>query len=217
MSARITLGKSLDDGSIKHISDVKNGLECNCKCIECEEILIAINNENNVREFHFRHEHDSDCKGGVETALHLLSKQIILENKKILIDKDQYFNYSKAIDEYKLGDLTPDIIIENQEGKKWLIEIAVTHKVESEKLDKIKKRNFNCLEIDISKVDKEINRIDMREILIENSNYRTILNREKTVTETIHNNHSFRNIIGAVGIIAGLGLVISELFLRIKK
>jgi hypothetical protein len=181
MSAKIKLGKEIDSNKIVHISNVENGLKCNCKCVECGEKLIAVNNKNNKREFHFRHENESECKGGIETALHILAKQIVGENDKIILSKNQYFEYSKSEIEVQLSDYSPDVIIENTElNQKWLIELAVTSFVEKYKLDKIKRDDLNCLEIDLKKVDRNINPVDLKELIINESEIRKILNREKT-------------------------------------
>jgi len=184
MSAKITLGKTIRSSEIVHISNVENGLKCNCECIECGEKLIAINNKNNKREIHFRHEIESDCKGGIETALHLLAKQIVAENNSIKLFDNEYFDYSKSEIEVSLSDYSPDVIIENTDSnQKWLIELAVTSFIGIEKLEKIKRDNLNCLEIDLKKVDRKINPNELKELIINNLEIRTIINQEITEIE----------------------------------
>ncbi|MEZ2416224.1 hypothetical protein ACA086_14785 [Muriicola sp. E247] len=181
MSAKITLGKIIGTEKIAHISKVENGLKCNCECVECGEKLIAVNNKNNKREIHFRHEIESDCKGGIETALHLLAKQIVAENNSIRLADNKYFEYSKSEIEVTLSDYSPDVIIEKTESnQKWLIELAVTSFIGTEKLEKIKRDNLNCLEIDLNKVDRKINSSELKELIINNLENRTILNQENT-------------------------------------
>lgn len=177
MSAKIKLGKQNSTELIKHISEVENGLKCDCVCVECSEKLIAINNKNNKREIHFRHEVETNCKGGVETSLHLLAKQIVLENSKIKIHEKDYFNYTKSEKETPLADYQPDVIIENLENKgKWLIEIAVTSFVQENKLEKIKRDNLNCLEIDLKDVDRKIEPDELTELIINEIKVRKVLN-----------------------------------------
>ena len=184
MSAKITLGKIIGTEKIAHISKVKNGLKCNCECVECGEKLIAVNNKNNKREIHFRHEIESDCKGGIETALHLLSKKIVAENNSIKLSDNKYFEYSKSEIEVTLSDYSPDVIIENKKSnQKWLIELAVTSFIGPEKLQKIKRDNWNCLEIDLKKVDRKINPNDLKELIINSLENRTIINKESIEIE----------------------------------
>jgi hypothetical protein len=205
MSAKITLGKIIGIEKIAHISKVENGLKCNCECVECGEKLIAVNNKNNKKEIHFRHEIESDCKGGIETALHLLAKQIVAENNSIKLSDSKYFDYSKSEIEVFLSGYNPDVIIKNSDSnQKWLIELAVTSFVGTEKLEKIKKDNLNCLEIDLKKVDRKINPSELKELIINNLEIRTILNQEKTETEKEKNVENYlMYIIGIIIIFFG--------------
>ena len=66
-----------------HIDDVDNGCNCNCTCPCCGEKMIA-RNGGKIREHHFAHSSGTDCVGYRETLLHILSKQIIQENKTIV-------------------------------------------------------------------------------------------------------------------------------------
>jgi hypothetical protein len=180
MSSTISLGKEIETGRIRHISEVNNGLNCKCICSErdCDIRLIAVNNKNNKRDHHFRHETETDCKGGIETALHLLSKQIISESDYIQFPDETNFSYDSSFEEVLLEKYRPDIIIENlNEEKKWLIEVAVTSFVKEDKLEKIKKDNYNCLEIDLSKVDRGILPLKLKSILLDNISNKTVLNR----------------------------------------
>ena len=179
MGATITLGKH-SSGLIKHISEVENGDKCNCRCIVCDEKLTAINNKNNKIEWHFRHKVDTDCNGGIETSLHLLAKQIITQNSRILISENEEFDYSKCETEVLLGDYQPDVIIENEENKKkWLVEIAVTNFIKKDKEEKIKKDNYNCLEIDLKTVDRNITPTELKEIVLNKIENRKIIFRKK--------------------------------------
>ncbi|WP_240640168.1 hypothetical protein [Mangrovimonas spongiae] len=206
MSAKITLGKIIGTEKIAHISIVKNGLKCNCECVECGEKLIAVNNKNNKREIHFRHEIESDCKGGIETALHLLAKQIVAENNSIRLFDNTFFNYSKSEIEVSLTDYNPDVIIENIElNQKWLIELAVTSFIGNEKLEKIQRDNLNCLEIDLKKVDRKISPNELKDIILNDLEVRSVINQENIRTEKEKSEENYlMYIIGFIALIFGL-------------
>lgn len=78
---RITYARSKDTGKLMYIKDVQNGLACNCICEACKEDLIARQGEKNKPSF--AHKPDSKCNGhtAFESMIHLLSKEIIGENK----------------------------------------------------------------------------------------------------------------------------------------
>ena len=58
------------------VGEVPNGKACGCFCPKYGEPLIARNNVKNIREAHFQHHREYECKGAVESALHKLAKQV---------------------------------------------------------------------------------------------------------------------------------------------
>lgn len=150
-----------------YIDDVPNGAKCGCFCPCCGEPLNAHNGNipgKGHPQHSFYHNPDSDCKGYYETTLHELGKEIISEEKSVMLPKN--------------GILSPELLLfsnvevekfDNKTGKKpdcscttkdgWVlwVEIFVTHPVPEDKVTVIKQNNINCLEIDISKqpLDKE--------------------------------------------------------------
>jgi len=171
---------ALKDNVLTCISDVKSGLKCGCICPQCHSVLIAHKGKKNIH--HFKHYNSKECEKGYQTSLHLLAKEIISNEKCILIPPVSYsFNYkNKFIDipetevkidrvelETKTGDIIPDIVLYH--GKHiLLVEIYVTHKINEEKLNKIKSLGLSTIEIDLSKTDREISYEDLRNILINN-------------------------------------------------
>ena len=69
--------KALRNGKLVDISEVKNGLECNCICPSCETPVVAYNNPKNKNAHHFKHHSKQDCEYYYETILHFLAKEII--------------------------------------------------------------------------------------------------------------------------------------------
>lgn len=59
--------------------EVERGRACGCTCPECGASLVA--RKGARRRHHFAHESDVDCAGGGETAIHRMSKQVLMESK----------------------------------------------------------------------------------------------------------------------------------------
>lgn len=166
----------LRNGQLKHISEVNNGLLCNCYCPFCKNKLIA-KNEGKERTKHFAH-YKYDCLYGSETAIHYAVKEILESAKMIKVpkieilleplDKDDlrsidlifkryydviernYIKVESVLIENKFNNIIPDIIIVSN-NTRIFIEVAVTHFVDDVKLEKIKNLNTSAIEIDMSK------------------------------------------------------------------
>ena len=73
-----------DSGKMVFVDDVPNGLACNCRCPQGHEPLVA-KNGGEIREHHFAHASGSECEGAFETAFHLLAKEIISQEKSVML------------------------------------------------------------------------------------------------------------------------------------
>ena len=211
MKAKITIAKN-SENIPKHISEVTNGIKCNCVCIDCGEALVAANN-GKIQEHHFRHHTEAKCDGIPESALHLLAKRIITESNKIRIGKEEYFEYQESNIEKLIEDIQPDIQIIGKDEITWLIEIAVTHFVDEQKLNKIKSRKLNCLEIDLKDVDRHINLKDLSDIVLEKLEVRKILCTSK---ESEVNNSSKKQDNSGLILIIGV-IIVFLIGIRLKK
>lgn len=146
----------LKDNELLTIDEVESGLSCKCVCPGCKKQLIARKGE--LKAHHFAHYQSNDCKSGLETVLHKLSKEIIAESKTfttpILYYPSTYFEiFSEteiSVDDVKLekrvGEFIPDIIIETK-GKKLLVEIIVSNPVSWKKLQRIRAENLPAIAI----------------------------------------------------------------------
>ena len=177
-----------------HISEVESGLKCDCICPACGERLIAKKGENIKPQNHFAHKSQLQCEYAYETSVHYEAKRILNKYKKITLAYRKpifdTFNlndfYNKASNKQKLGlivpktyeinnvmlekklhDIVPDIICTIQ-GKPVIIEIAVTSKVKDEKQEKIENIGIPVIEIDLSKLDRDIDEKDLELNVIEN-------------------------------------------------
>lgn len=173
----------LKDGELISVKNVKNGLACECVCPNCGAKLIARNNCRDKMD-HFAHYKSIECVGAVETAIHLLAKQIFLKEKAIVTPDFYYYS-----DTLKFGDLiyksriiqfdrvelekrenithshfVPDAIGYIGENKIF-IEFAVTHFIDESKAEKIKNSGVPCVEINLSGIDLDEKRI--KEVLME--------------------------------------------------
>jgi hypothetical protein len=78
----------LKEGKVIHISEIlikERGLKCNCTCVKCGQPLVARLGE--VNEHYFAHHVKCNCKGSIETALHLFAKEVLQRNKKLVLPK----------------------------------------------------------------------------------------------------------------------------------
>ena len=139
------------DGKAVYIDNVPNGKNCDCTCAECGGKLIA-KNKGRIKVHHFAHENGNDNIRCSQTALHLLAKEIIAEEKRIPIPRNGQidFHQTDSIEQEKfLGDIIPDLYA-SCENRPYIVEILVTHEVDEEKLQKIMQHKISAVEIDLS-------------------------------------------------------------------
>ena len=157
MRESLKLPYGLKNGKIVHISEIsesQRGLKCGCVCPVCNEPLQARIGSKRTKHF----AHSSNCPTATETALHMMAKDIILNNRRLLlphvefaydiIKPSKYFKYTRAEAEVAMNGVKPDLMI--SDGKNTLyIEIVVTHDVDDDKYEKIKAMNISVLKIDL--------------------------------------------------------------------
>ena len=196
----IKLKYGMRDGkivSINEISEDEKGLRCNCVCPNCG-IQLQARIGTGKRQPHFAHNNERcDFQTAQQTALHLLAKEIIEEERKVLlppvtVDRDElrfeigdYHEYrlpkkiviypekvikcDRVLLEKRVSNIVPDIILEFRETQ-LLIEIAVTHFVDEEKLMRVRQLGLPMIEVDLSDLcDGECTRDGVKKILFEQS------------------------------------------------
>lgn len=128
----INLALHKPSNKIIGIQKARRGLACKCICIECNGKLVGVKGGKNSH--HFRHYIKSNCSGGLETALHLLGKQILEENSKIKLFKDNaHFTYQEVKVEKKFNEIIPDVTAKLESGENIFFEIVVTNPVSEKK------------------------------------------------------------------------------------
>ncbi|MED1665712.1 competence protein CoiA family protein [Brevibacillus laterosporus] len=165
MKPQLTYG--IQNEKLVHISEVGSGIACNCICPSCKSILVAKKGEE--KGHHFAHNNSKECKKGIETALHLAAKDILIKHNRIIIPEVlvDFGNYLKPwvissikeieFDEVRLesrlNDIVPDVLI-MKNGVPLLIEVTVTHRVNKDKVEKIKEQNISAIEISLIDCDR---------------------------------------------------------------
>ncbi|MBO7558684.1 MAG: hypothetical protein J6T52_09350 [Bacteroidaceae bacterium] len=154
------------------IDKVPNGLKCRCFCPHCKSPLIA-KNDGTVREHHFAHEAGKECRNAIESALHLLAKEIIKEECAIMLPESEgglwpngYVQLQDvAIEKYDSEfNIKPDAEGILPDGQRLLIEFLVSHRVSTNKRQIIVDNNLLCVEIDLNY--QKQNKASMRNFLL---------------------------------------------------
>lgn len=146
------------------IKSVSKGLACHCYCPACGAKLIA--RKGKQQQHHFAHYHGNVCKGSVETALHLLGKQLIAESTELMLSAVQTYqgpqlrashllNYQSAQQEVGFKGLIIDVLLRSA-GKPLAIELKVSHASSSKKQYLLIKHGLACLEIDLLAIYDEL-------------------------------------------------------------
>jgi hypothetical protein len=201
MNEVLTSGMSRVTGKMVSIDEAKNGKNCNCICAECRETLIARQGENN--QWHFAHLSGKTCTGAIETALHRLAKQIVAENNWIRLPDGKIFNYSERKQEAIVQGLRADVLISN-EAETILVEIFVTHKIKTSKEQVIIFNNLKVLEIDLSDIDRNISKIELKQILIDQGSRKRIIQEMKESPADNESNWLSKLAIAAIILLAVL-------------
>lgn len=212
---------ALRDGIPVHISEVSNGIKCNCVCPSCSQPLIAYNNPKNKKAHHFQHQSLSSCSNYYETMVHYWAKEVIVELGELTVpnhifelsDNARGYTYYEWHKEYPREKIVPikvkfdKILIEKHQegikpdllcfvkGKQIHIEIAVTHFIDELKVEKIKKLDVVSLEIDLSTVDRSIHKEELKEILFNGDTNRMKWFNNKAINQKKAESNQRKSII----------------------
>jgi len=174
------------DNRLVNIDEVPNGKDCGCICPCCNEPLWAYNGNDpdspgRHPRHHFKHE-KSNCSLYYETTLHLLAKEIIRENKTVMLprykeleEKRVQFRDVEVEERNDVITLQPDCVGITDEGNRVHIEIFVTHRVDERKRCKIIENSINCVEIEIP-YDFPLDKEKIKDYIENNANNRVWIN-----------------------------------------
>ena len=182
MSEIVTWAWSEEKHEMVHIDSVPNGHKCGCICLKCRKPLNA--RQGKVNEHSFAHQsEDGSCVGLGESSIHQLAKQVIYEEKKIMLPQCgriiqrgvKNFDCVKLEETIKDYGIRPDVLGIDSNGERWAIEIYYSNpKSENDKAKYIKSQ-LKCIEINVNDIspNQDKNKTKLKEFL-----FNTINNRE---------------------------------------
>lgn len=166
------------DGSLAHISEVRSGLACGCRCPTCGTPLVA--RKGDRVEHHFGHHGaagERPCHGGAETALHrfakaLLASRLAFALPPLLRDGARQplhgggiCRFDAAVLEHRLGPVVPDVIVRRAD-RDLLVEFQVTHACGPDKIARIAALGLAAVEIDLSRVASSAPRRELEDAIL---------------------------------------------------
>lgn len=168
-----TLFWAIQNGLPKHVSEVPNGLACGCVCPCCGATLMAKHGKKKAH--HFAHYDKDACNYTGETAIHIAAKEIIKSRGCIVVPPPLFvggepkrYAFDSVVLEARYNDFIPDILAEI-DGKVFIIEIAVTHFVDSAKKAKIAASGaYAAVEISLQ-YQRHLSRADLEKAVIEST------------------------------------------------
>jgi hypothetical protein len=182
------------------------------KCSKCQQRLTPVKGEARKKEWHFRHQIDSDCTGGQETLIHKLAKQFICENFQILIPYETLI-YSQARQEKRFESIIPDVTV-FANGHNVYFEVAVTNPVDTLKESFYKSGQHKSVEIDLTGIPYDIRPKDLKEmVLYQADNKRKIF--WEPISETIYQVKQDKESLWKHPVVI-LGYIVVGLFLLYK-
>ena len=153
-----------------------------------------------------------------ESIIHERAKQIILgssyirlpevtlqlgNSPKYFIDQEKYIFIQTKEQEKPMGNIRPDLVVVSENGERVIIEINVSHPVDEEKLKKIEQLNIDTIEIDLSDLTTNQNRLPqiLEEILIQgvDRKYWLFNKREKWYKQNLTERCTMLTTQGAYG------------------
>lgn len=164
-------------GRLVLVDDVARGLACECVCPGCRKPLVARNGKDIVVVHHFAHAAaEGGCGGAPETSLHRYAKQVLADGRRVLLPPliavyRQHRNVlavamdfqAERVDiERRVGNFQPDAIMV-AEGQEIAVEVHVTHRVDAEKIQKIRAAEMPAIEIDLTYTNRDFDPTEVAE------------------------------------------------------
>ena len=153
-----------------HVSEVNRGLACQCRCVVCEEPMIA--RQGNIRGHHFAHASNREpCDSSHESMLHRYAKQLIVQARGLvapitpavaqflgLSDTESLrvlHSLASVEEEVTMGTIRPDLLVVSRDGVQVAVEIAYSSFCDLVKIAAFEAHSLPALEIDLSRFTPE--------------------------------------------------------------
>ena len=156
----MTMTIAIDDQCrVVSINEVERGLVCGCRCVECNEPVVARKGQQRIH--HFSHvSQKMPCEVMPESFLHRYAKQVVQESLGLQLppqpghqpdsdDQSSWWDFESVAQEVWLGTFRPDLVAELPDGP-LLIEFACTSFVDDEKQARTEQLGIRAVELDLS-------------------------------------------------------------------
>lgn len=180
---RTVFAKS-QDGEVLHISRVAAGTQ-DLVCLDCGFDLIAKPGHGG-RVPHFAHKSSGECQHAGETNVHLMAKEVIERAGGLMLPAfevrtgarmrwpllPQWFDFERIELEKAEDGFRPDVVGYGRhpgtgEVHRLMIEVFVTNRVSEKKIDRIAAAGESAIEIDLSKIDRDLSGPDFIEQILQ--------------------------------------------------
>lgn len=182
----IPFAESLVDGSMLDSVEARSlslrGLLKNYCCPDCKENVVFRWCKDKVD--HFSHQAGSECKSSGMTSLHLMAQQILVQAKQCYLPRSavkrglsDWIMVCKEVRGYQADNATMEVRCDSEgvnriadvvfhKGKyQIVIEVAVAHFCEQEKIQNYRDGKIPSLEIDLSKLKRDISKEELSALL----------------------------------------------------
>src|SRR5258705_3379037 len=204
--------------SVKHVSEVANGLSCKCICQICGGRLEAVQATKTNRKWYFRHYSKFNCKGNLESLLHKYAKQVIVEARSIVRTKNHMIHYQFANSEESIDPYRPDITLCLENGEKVYIEVFVSNEVKEIKKDYFVANQYKSFEVDLCTI-KDRNKLveveDLKRKILQNWENRRMLYWPEDLKKTENGNEGCLGFV-VIPIVALLAFITFGPFKKTK-
>ena len=155
-------------GALAHISEVPNGKACGCRCLACNENLIA--RQGSVRAHSFAHASGTECRHALEAMLHGLARELIARRGHLVtpallvtgsvpgpfgpLDETRQIPPRKLpVDSIELAVRPPwkrPCLVAGVKGRELLIHIAVDRRANERQRQTLAELGQGAMQIDLS-------------------------------------------------------------------
>ncbi|MBU8546146.1 MULTISPECIES: competence protein CoiA family protein [Roseomonadaceae] len=160
-------------GKLVHARDMPSGLACGCTCPGCGSRLEAHHPGperpgRRRQRHHFQHSGVRACAVGLESAVHLKAKEVLLASDQLrlpdgharvpgmepeLVVRERPFRYERPDEEVRdvYAGFVPDGVVRRGEHE-LLVEFRWRHETGLEKIERIRAHGTSCIEVDLRKM-----------------------------------------------------------------